>query len=252
MNNTILHPKLTLDARTNIKLRSLPDLETKTDLYAIAGTVNSAAGYSSMGFQEIRGSVDSVQNFYNEANISKAGAGLYVEFAMPLHQYEPYFQSASTDYAAEEGEPLSREFLTGLDLKLSLSHDRLESDFHNILFLSGNRIGPNLITYKPLLGFMWHSNFHIFGNIDRPKLSFFTDVNVYFAKKSATSTFNSHDGVGGTKREVYLSYGLAYSFNRDTSLSLWTYGYNNINRGDSTQVPSGFRDGFVMSLSHGF
>jgi hypothetical protein len=230
----------------------VPELETKTDLYAIDGTVNSAAGYSSMGFQEIRGSLDSVYNFYNERNISRAGLGLYSEFAFPLHQYEPYYRALSGDYAVEESEPLSREFLTGLDLKLSLRHDKLESDFHNIVFLSGNRIGPNLITYKPLLGFMWHSDYYIFGNIDQPKLSFFTDVNVYFAKKSATSTFNSHDGIGGTKRELYLSYGFAYAFNKDISLSLWTYGYNNVNRGDSTQVPSGFRDGFVMSLSHKF
>jgi hypothetical protein len=64
--------------------------------------------------------------------------------------------------------------------------------------------------------------------------------------------FNSHDGLGGTKREIDLSYGLGYDFTRDTNLTVMSYGYNNLNRGNSSAVPVGFKDGLSVTLSHNF
>ncbi|MDE1997663.1 MAG: hypothetical protein KGN37_03970 [Burkholderiales bacterium] len=80
-----------------------------------------------------------------------------------------------------------------------------------MLFTSGNRIGSNLLTYKPVLGFM-----------------------------------------GGTKREIYLSYGVAYNDSPDTVLTLRTYGYNNLNRGSSAMSPFGFKDGLSVTCERSF
>lgn len=251
MNNTVLSPKLGFGTRLDYRPQAWREWETQADVAALYGSTQTGDGRVGNRLQELRGRVYSGYDFYRMDGIARAGVGLYSEFALPFHSYTPYAQQQTTTaYSAEEGERLSREFLYGLDLKFSLRHDRLQSDFDNILFASGNRIGPNLITYKPLLGFRWHNEFFMLGNLDAPQLSLFTDIDFYFARKANTAVFNTHDGLGGTKREIYLSYGLRYYCTPQTAISLQAYGYNNLNRGNSAVMPNGFRDGFLLSLSH--
>lgn len=251
MNNTILEPKFTLGTQISFTPTQLPEWENHANLYLIYGASQTGQGTTGNALQELRGSVYSGYQFYNDKNISKAGVGLYSEFAAPFHRYAPYHPAQSQEgYAAEEGDITSRELLTGLDLKFSFKNDRLQSEFDNVAFLSGTRIGPNLETYTPLLGMRWHNDFFMLGNSDSPKLSLFTDINFYFARKANTAVLNAHDGLGGTKRELFLSYGLSYFWRPGTSLNLRSYGYNNLNRGSSATVPYGFRDGMMLSISH--
>jgi len=254
MNNTILKPKETIGTRFDVAFSSLPDLETHANIYGIYGTAQSSAGTSKSGLQEIRGEVSSIYDFYNQNQRSKAGIGVYSEFAVPVRNNLSYGQAlpSSSEYSAEEGDRQKREFLYGVDLKIASQSERISSDLHNILFVGGTRIAPNLLTYKPLLGMMWHNDFYFLGNTRDPKLRFFTDVNMYFARKAGSAVFNSHDGIGGTKRELYISYGVGYSFNRQWELSLRSYGFNNLNRGNSAQTPTSFRDGFILSTEYKF
>jgi hypothetical protein len=254
MNNVIIRPKYVVGAKLAPRLKGMPELDTEVDTMLIYGVAQTGSGsFSTTQFQEWRGKLNSVYNFYNHNDVAKAGVGWYSEFAVPFHSYDRYAQSApATIYAQEEGEQLKRQFLHGLDLKLSISDDRLDSSLHNVIFFSGSRIGPNLLTYKPLLGLMWHNNIMLMGNNLDPKLSLFTDVWVYFARKNNTPVFNMHDGLGGTKREIYLSYGLNYTWSKNTDIRLLSYGFNNLNRGDSNQIPSGFRDGFAITLERAY
>jgi hypothetical protein len=255
MHNTILRPKYVIGIKAAPRLAGTPELDTHINTYLVYGTVESGNGsFSAPGFQEMRGQIDSVYNFYNHENVTKIGIGWYSEFAVPFQSYDRFYQSIPTGsvYSDEEGETLSHEFINGVDLKLSLADDKLQTTLHNVLFFNGNRIGPNLMTYKPLLGLMWHNNVMILGSIQEPKLSLFTDVDIYFARKNNTPMFNMHDGLGGTKREIFLSYGLTYSLSKDSDIKILSYGFNNLNRGSSNQVPSGFRDGFAITLDHAY
>jgi hypothetical protein len=90
------------------------------------------------------------------------------------------------------------------------------------------------------------------GTQARPRLSFFANVQFWFARKAKARLFNSHDGIGATKRELYLSYGINYSISDKTAIYLESYGYNNLNRGSSTTDPKGFRDGAIVGIQHTF
>lgn len=254
MNNAVLKPKETVGTRFDLTLRDLPELETHADLYGIYGTAQSSTGTSKSGLQEMRGEFSSIYDFYNQNQRSKAGLGFYSEFAVPLRNNLSYAQTqpSGAEYSAEESDRQKREFLYGIDLKISSQSERISSSLNNILFLGGTRIAPNLLTYKPLLGMIWHNDFYFLGNTRDPKLRFFTDVNMYFARKAGAAIFNAHDGIGGTKRELYISYGVGYSFNRHWELSLRSYGFNNLNRGNSQQTPTSFRDGFILGTEYRF
>jgi hypothetical protein len=254
MGNVVLTPKVSLGLQLDMALKRVPELDTRLRLAAIYGGVDTGAGKLGSALRELRGEATSVYNFYDSDGIAKAGVGLYTEFAHPFHQYIPYLAmpSLAGSYSAEEDDITAHEFLVGADLKFSIQHDRLESSLQNILFLSGNRVAPNLLTYKPLLGFKWSNAFYLLGNRSHPKLSLLADMNFYFARKAGVTVFNTHDGLGGTKREVFFSYGLSYAYDPDTVFTLRTYGYNNLNRGNSSTIPISFRDGFSLELSHDF
>lgn len=253
MGNAILHPILTLGGRGDFHLRDFPQVDTDFNASLIFGKTESTQGMSKPGLQEARGSLHSIYNFYNDRGISKAGLGLYVDFAQALHHQSRYVpQDTSSIYAAEENESIQRQLNTGLDFRVSIHNDRVASDLHNVIFLSGNRVGPNLLTYQPLLGFMWSNKFHFSGSESEPGLSFLTDMNFYFAKKNGVRVFNAHDGLGGTKREIYLSYGLEYTTESNTAYTIRSYGFNNLNRGASTMAPSGFKDGLSLGVTQAF
>jgi hypothetical protein len=253
MGNVILNPTVTGGLDVTLTSDAFPKVEVDARTALIYGKVQSTNSKSSPSLQELRGRIHTIYNFYNDKNISKAGVGLYVEYAHAFRDKPRYVpQDTASIYAAEENETIYNQFDTGVDFRFSIRDDRVSSELHNILFTSGNRIGPNLLTYKPILGFMWHNQFYITGNVDNPGLSFLTDLEFYFAKKAGVGYFNTHDGLGGTKREIYLSYALAYTPTPQTTFTLRTYGYNNLNRGSSASSPFGFKDGLSLGVSTGF
>lgn len=249
--NVVLQPKSTWGATVDVNVKALPELETRLDGSAVVGSVRSADKAHQQGLQEVRAQAWSVYNFHVDP-ASRAGVGLYTDMALPAHHHLPLPQSLPDGvYAAEEGEVSHRQTLLGVELKVSTQSDRMRTDLHNIWFFSGNRIAPNLVTYKPMLGFKWHNAYRFTGEPQgHTGLSLLTDVDFYFARKSGVSALNMHDGLGGTKREILLAYGLRYDFNEQSAVSLQSYGYNNLNRGNSATTPTQFRDGFRLTLEH--
>jgi hypothetical protein len=133
-----------------------------------------------------------------------------------------------------------------------VNYDKSSSSFHNIFYFYGKRIGPNILAYQPVLGFDWRHEIFILGTKARPSLSFFANLQFWFARKAMTKLLNTHDGIGATKRELYLSYGMNYFISRKTAVYVESYGYNNLNRGSSTTDPKGFRDGAMIGIQHTF
>ncbi|WP_230181316.1 hypothetical protein [Aquabacterium sp. CECT 9606] len=87
MGNAILHPVLTLGMGGDFHLRDFPQVDTDFNASLIVGKTESTQNTSRPGLQEIRGSAHSIYNFYNDRGISKAGVGLYVDFAQALRHH---------------------------------------------------------------------------------------------------------------------------------------------------------------------
>ena len=253
MNNTILDPRYSLGIRGDYTPHPYPDWSTRYDIYGIYGSVEAGNGKFGPAWQEIRSTLDSSYEVYSKDKITRAGIGIYAETAIPMHAHMPYLaQNGENSYTAEEGEQLSRELAWGLNLKVAFSYDRLASEFDNVFFVNGSRVGANLMTYQPLLELKWNNTGYLIGDKEHPKLRMFSQMQFYFARKSGVAVFNTHDGLGGTKRELYIGYGLGYSPTDKVEITLQSYGYNNLNRGTSNTLPQGFRDGFIMGLNVGF
>ncbi len=253
MQNVILKPAATVDVEENLRFTFAPKWENRLDFSAIYGGAVTGTGRTQDQLQELRLSWFSLYNVYQKDQVLQFNLGVYGEFAEPLHGRVPYLApSAMNSYALEENERLDRERLFGADFNLRLDYDRLHSDFHNILYFHGDRIGPNLLAYQPLVGLDWRNAAALIGTEENPKLDFYTSIKFYFARKGSGSLFNSHDGLGGTKREVDLSYGLAYHFNHQQQAYVEAYSFNNLNRGSSTSKPQDFRDGFKVGYRYEF
>lgn len=110
MGNAILRPVLTLGVGGDFHLRDFPQVDTDFNASVIAGKTESTQNTSRPGLQEIRGSAHSIYNFYNDRGISKAGVGLYVDFAQALRHQSRYVpQDSSSIYAAEENESIQHQ-----------------------------------------------------------------------------------------------------------------------------------------------
>jgi hypothetical protein len=256
LGNVILNPVLTIGGRATARSDSFPNWSADGDLRMIYGKTESSdpttlrKTSSKPQLQEIRGVGHLIYDFHDNGGIEKVGVGLYTEFARALHRSPRYIPPETDDaYAAEEGDITRSMLNTGLDLRLALKESRIKSTLHNVIFLSGSRIAPNLLTYKPMLGFMWSNEFAITGSIDHPGLSLLTDMDFYFARKAGVGYLNSHDGLGGTKRELDLRYGLVYSFSPKVRMTVQSYGFNNLNRGTSSTQPTGFKDGLRVGMT---
>ena len=253
MNNVVLNPNFVLGSRSEVTLNQYPNWRNNVDLYAIYGRTLAGHETNEQGFQELRGKVTSLYTFYNNDDILTFNTGLYGLFAHPFNHYSPLVNpTTNIEYAAEENEKISEESLIGWDFNFDVNYDKSASSFHNILYLSGKRIGPNLLAYQPVLGFDWRHEIFILGTQARPKLSLFANLQFWFARKAAAKFFNMHDGIGATKRELYLSYGVNYFISNNTEIFVQSYGYNNLNRGSSTTDPKGFRDGAIVGIQHTF
>ena len=259
LGNVILDPLVQAGVSTSLVDTRLPGWEADGTLRLIYGRTESSdpttlnSQTSKPALQEYRGQAHVIYNYERDGDAAKAGIGLYVDMARPVHEFPRYTPpEANAAYSAEEGEVATTIFDTGLDFRFSLHQQRVASELHNVVFINGSRIAPNLLTYKPMLGFMWSNQFAITGSIDHPGWTFSTGVDFYFARKAGVRYFNGHDGIGGTKRELDLSYGVTYNFDDQSSLAIKSYGYNNLNRGSSSMVPVGFKDGLSVTLMHRF
>jgi hypothetical protein len=253
MGNVVLQPQYTIGTSNDITFKALPNWHNHIDLSAIYGNALTGNGASGKDFQEIHGKIMSLYTVYNSNDVLMFNTGLYSLFADPLHNYPSYLNlSSNVEYAAEENEKLNHEELLGWDFDFEINYDKSVSSIHNIVYFSGQRIAPNILSYKPVMGFDWHHEIFLWGDKDKPKFSIFGDAQFWFARKEGVGVINSHDGIGATKREFYLAYGVSYFFTKKTAIYLESYGFNNLNRGTSTTEPIGFRDGSVFGIRHTF
>lgn len=253
LDNVLLHPRATLGLSEDFALTALPDWHQHLNIYMLYGNADTGTGRSSDRIQEVRGDFTSLYTFYRPDPVLRFSAGLYGELAYPLQHYVPYYTpTAQTGYSLEENESIGNETLVGADLNTALDYDRLSTSLHTVFFFTGNRIGPNLLAYAPLLGFDWTNSFYLVGTAAKPRFSIYLNSKFWFARKGGTSIFNTHDGIGGTKREIDLTVGAALMLNHSTRLYAESYGYNNINRGTDTSKPNGYTDGFITGISYRF
>ena len=253
MRNVILEPQYVVGTRNDFDLKVLPALHTSIDLYGIYGSAKTGTGPVSSEIQEVRGKITSLYTLYNKDDVFSVNTGIYSLFAHPLHHYLPYRDpDPNVEYAEDENERLASEFLLGWDFHFATRYDKTVSSLHNIIFISGQKMAPNLLAYIPSLGVDWTNEIFLLGTEERPGLSFNMNLKFWFARKADVKLFNSHDGIGGTKREFYLSYGINYYIKTHTKLSLSTYGYNNLNRGIGISNPKDFRDGAIFGIQYTF
>lgn len=253
MNNVILEPAYSFGVRNDFTLAAAPDWRNSIDIQAIYGKAQSGLGVTGSNLQELRGKLSFLYNLYDKDEGLTLNAGLYSLLAIPVEHSSPLINPATnTEYAAEENERVAGERLFGVDLNMSYKHDKLDSSFHNVFYFHGRRVAPNLLGYVPLLGFDWSQEIHIIGDVDQPKFSFYANVQFWFARKAHVAVLNTHDGLGATKRELLLEYGLNYHLTKQTSIQLRSFGFNNLNRGASATDPKGFRDGSILGITHTF
>lgn len=253
MGNVILDPEMAVGSRNEVAFGFARGWHNTIDLYLIYGTAQTGEGPTKSNFQEWRTQITSLFTLYNKDQVFKTKTGLYIHYTRSFHSYSPYMDPQGiTPYATGDNEHMQGQALYGWDFNFDVAYDRMQSSFHNIFYFSGKRIAPNLLAYKPLVGFDWTQQIYFIGDIMAPKFSFVANIQFWFAKKENTPVFNLHDGLGGTKRELLLVYGFNYHIDRRTLFYIKTSGDNNLNRGADPALPKGFRDGFVMGFRHTF
>lgn len=253
MGNVALEPQYVIGSANDVGVKAVPDWHNHIDIYAIYGNALTGAGTYTNRFQEVRGKLTSLYTIYKSDGIFSINTGLYSLLAYRLHHYLPYQDpSLASEYSEEENERIGNETLVGWDFNFDIKDDKIASSFHNIIYFLGKKLAPNLLPYQPTLGFDWRNEIYLWGTYHRPKLSFFTNIEFWFARKANVNLINLHDGIGGTKREFYLAYGVAYYLNSKTAFYLKAFGDNNLNRGTSLTQPRGFKDGSVLGIRYTF
>ena len=253
MRNVILEPQYIAGMVNEFDLSALPKLHTSIDLYGIYGSAKTGTGDTTSQLQEVRGKITSLYTIHNQDDVFWMNTGLYSIFAHPLHHYLPYRDpDPNVEYAEDENERLSSELLFGWDLNIATRYDKISSSLNNIIFLGGQKMAPNLLAYIPSLGFDWGNEIFFWGTEKQPRLSLEMNMKFWFAKKADVKFFNTHDGIGGTKREFYIDYGINYWVSKQLELSVKSYGYNNLNRGTGVSTPIDFKDGAVIDLRYTF
>ncbi|MGC8677449.1 MAG: hypothetical protein ACP5UF_04440 [Hydrogenobaculum sp.] len=92
----------------------------------------------------------------------------------------------------------------------------------------------------------------LIGDVNNPKLALNLDMRFYFERKYGNKIFTSHDGLAGTKREFDLTVGFMYYLTKNLDFHVETHGFNNLNRGNSSTLPSGFKDGVYAGFGYRF
>jgi hypothetical protein len=254
MNNIILRPHYAFGVRNELTLAAAPKWHNSLDLYALHGNALYDGGKTTRSeLLEVRAKLTSLYTFYNDNDVLTFNTGIYSLLAYPIHNYEPYADpSLNKEYSAEESERIRMEDLVGWDFNFKVNYNKSASSFHNIIYFYGERVAPNLLGYRPVLGFDWRCEMFFIGTASHPKLSFFANSQFWFAKKANTKILNTHDGIGATKREISINYGINYFITPHTTLHLESFAYNNLHRGESATDPTGFRDGYKFGVNYEF
>jgi len=198
MNNVILEPAYRLGSRNQLTFAALPKWENDLDISLLYGrTLYDGGRTTSQEVSEVRGKWTSLYTVYNDNDVVTFNTGLYSLLAYPIHSYPPYEDpSTNKPYAAEENEKIDKEDLFGLDFNFKVNYNKSASSFHNIVYFYGERMAPNLLGYRPVVGFDWRCEMFFRGTKEKPKLSFFANTQFWFAKKANVGIFNTHDGLG--------------------------------------------------------
>jgi hypothetical protein len=106
---------------------------------------------------------------------------------------------------------------------------------------SGSRMAPNGVEYDPL--FVLDTNFSVGLNSTHTFYLFSEDK--FWGQEATAGVTNARQGsVDFSKREYDLMFGLGWRYWPHTEVRAFGYSFNNLNRGDSTTSPSGYKDGF--------
>ncbi len=253
LGNTILKPRSTLGIRSEGSLLTQSSWIYNGDARIIVGETLTGTSVSNISPRELHAQGEVLYRYYQEDE-ETISVGPYFDLALPFHGGTPPYilQRNAATYSAKEDELLHYQHLVGVDLHLDFSGKKLQSSLRNVLFLNGTKIGPNLATYEPLLGFLWKNSYAVIGTVHDPVLTLNISSDFYMAHKKSASLLNGHDGLGGTKRELDIDFGLGWKFMRNTTLTLDMWGTNNLNRGTSNAVPVNFRDGFTVGVEYKF
>jgi hypothetical protein len=246
--NTILKPKAILGIEEKF---TIGHFNNHLDINTLYGKTVTGRGTTNSQLQELHGQWTLLYPLYQKGP-ETFQVGVYTSVALPFHSRTPYIHLPSTAYSNEENEVIKKEFLVGTDFNFNFSYDKVDSSLHNIIFFHGKKVAPNLLAYQPLYALDWCNSFYFLGDVAHPKLQLSTEMKFWFAKKAGVSIINTHDGIGGTKREFDYNIRLLYFLNKHIDTYVTAYGYNNLNRGESVNDPHGFRDGYGFGFEYRF
>jgi hypothetical protein len=107
----------------------------------------------------------------------------------------------------------------------------------------GQQVAPNGLEFSPLFRLEMDFNVWLWPS---QRLYLFGDAR-FWAQRAAPGVTNASQGMlDFSKREFDLNAGLAWNFSGPFELRGYLYSFNNLNRGDSLNHPSGYADGTAV------
>ncbi|MFP3293984.1 MAG: hypothetical protein RXN80_01465 [Hydrogenobaculum sp.] len=222
IRSVTLRPELNLGYKLHWGIKRF-DVDFKADGYY--GSADTGSGTQRNKLLQLNLKAVGLYNFYQDKH-SKIGIGLFAKDYEPLTSFKPSITPSQViQYGAEETEiPTNDNYNFGSRLRAKYDYKKIGT--RNKLFL--------------------------IGDIDKPKLALNLDMRFYFERKYDNKIFTSHDGLAGTKREFDLTVGTMYYLTKNLDFHVDTYGFNNLNRGNSSTLPSGFKDGVYAGFGYRF
>ena len=250
IRSVTLRPELNLGYKLHWGIKRF-DVDFKADGYY--GSADTGSGTEKNKLLQLNLKAIGLYNFYQDKH-SKIGIGLFAKDYQPLTSFKPSIKSSQViQYGAEEKEiPTNDNYNFGSRLRAKYDYKKIVSSVFTDIYFYGNRVAPNLIPYAPLLSIGTKDKLFLIGDIDKPKLALNLDMRFYFERKYNKKIFTSHDGLAGTKREFDLTVGAMYYITKNLDFHVDTYGFNNLNRGNSSTLPSGFKDGVYAGFCYRF
>ncbi|WP_340695549.1 hypothetical protein [Hydrogenobacter thermophilus] len=250
IRSVTLKPNLSLDYKLNL---SYDKWFGSFQAVAYYGSAITGAGTLKNRPLELDMYTDISYAIYKDRN-SRINIGAFAEDYQSLKPFKPQITSSQVvQYADEESEiPSNDNYNFGILLKTAYSYKKISASLYSKVYFYGNRIAPNLIPYAPLLSIGTKDEVFLIGDISNPKFSLCVNMDFYFQRKYGNKFFTSHDGLAGTKREFDISIGMKYYFTKNLDFHVYTYGYNNLNRGRSSTLPSDFKDGVYAGFGYIF
>lgn len=250
IRSVTLRPNLNIGYKLHFGFKRF-DTDFKADGYY--GQADTGTGTVKNKLLQLNLKAIGLYNFYKDKH-SKIGIGLFAKDYQPLNSFTPSISSYQVvQYGAEEKEiPTNDNYNFGSRIRAKYSYQKISSTVFSDIYFYGNRVAPNLVPYAPLLSIGTKDKLFLIGDVDSPKLSLNLDMVFYFERKYGNKIFTSHDGLAGTKREFDLTIGASYYITKKLDFHVETYGFNNLNRGNSSTLPSGFKDGVYAGFGYRF